>query len=1714
MTKVERFQAGKGLIFALVLLSFISVGFTAQAVNATTTAVSCVPNPVVVGQTSTCTATVTDTGTSPTPPTGTITFSSSGTGSFSPGNTCTLSGTGASTNCSVDYIPSSVGTGTHTITASYPSDTGHSSSSGNTPLTVSKADTTTTVNSSANPSVFGQSVTFTATVAPVSPGTGTPGGTVTFKNGGTTLGTGTLSGGQASFSTSALSVGTHTITADYAGDANFNLSSGTLSGGQVVSKADTTTTMSSSANPSVFGQSVTFTATVAAVAPGAGTPSGTVTFKDGTTTLGTGTLNGSGQATFGISSLSVGTHTITADYGGDANFNLSSGTLSGGQTVNKADTTTTVSSSANPSVFGQSVTFTATVAPVLPGAGTPTGTVTFKDGATTLGTGTLNGSGQATFSTSALSVSNHAITADYAGDANFNLSSGTLSGGQTVNKANTTTTITSDTPDPTVTGEGYTASFTVTANAPGAGTPSGNVTVSDGTDTCVATVTVGSCTLTSTTAGAKTLTATYAEDANFNGSASAGVSHTVNKANTTTAITSDTPDPSTAGQTVTVNFTVSVTSPGSGTPTGNVTVSDGTDTCVATVAVGSCTLISTTAGAKTLTATYAGDANFNGSVSVGVSHTVNKANTTTAITSDTPDPSTAGQAVTVNFTVSVTSPGSGTPTANVTVSVSDGSGATCVGTVAAGTCTITLTKAGNPNLTATYAGDTNFNGSASANELHTVNPAIVVGAPTLGTPFSAPNFVTSATGLTSAISGSLNTSSCRVSVDGSAFAALSGTCATPTTSTTIGAAFTATGVSVGDGAHTVRIQADDTFGNTVTSSTTSFTLDDTAPDSYAETLGSPNFTSGSTIFVKSATNISVGGNDGTGSGIASCTKAIDGGAPAAYTLGSNFNLPASDVAHTYDIVCTDNLGNVSPAFSRTRTVDDTAPDNYAEVLGSPNFTGGGITYVRSTTNISVNADDGTGSGIASCQLQIAGGSFSSYGTVSGTPGALTGTNFDLPASDGAKSYDVNCTDQLGNTSGDFSKTRTVDDTPPGNYAEVLGSPNFTGGGITYVKSTTNISVNADDGTGSGIASCQLQINGGGVNNYSTVSGTPGVLTGTNFNLPALDGPKSYNVNCTDQLGNTSTNFSNSRTVDDTPPTIASPRHQNTTCFPTAACAGANETIVAGTFVKANNQASVTSVYPSVPASTFDYPSIVDPMAGTNPGSGLANCTLSGTQQNGTYTQGANFNIDGPDGADTFSLSCDDHLGNNSVKDSPSVNVDDTPPVIPNNLSHDNTTCWPFSACSAGSEIVVAGTWVKAKDRAPFTPSNPLLPSYPNFIPKSTFQWKQTDAGGTITDPTANPASGLRDCVLTGGTTQDNAIVSPPFAGVFSATLGDGSRTFRDNCRDNLGNQAFTNGATVNVDDTPPIAIFTSNGPRFDAPDGVIFVESNTLINVILADGGVGVDLAGIGGPPADTGPTNPACRQNVDQDPALTQPCQTLFSFPPPDQDHSVWTIRPDLLGNVAESRFPFVVDDTAPQIKISTPVKQAQYLLNSVVLADWKVSDNISFFNDQQDSTFNPGLDKRGSGIRSLVATTPSGQPINTQTVGAKSFSIIATDNLGHQNAVLITYNVVYKFDLAANLAKELKNGAFQAGETIPLRFTLGDANDVPTTGLKPLISLIGSSGKKITLSNDEAAFNEKLGSYEFDLDTASLGLPPDTYQLWIQPGDGTTHKITLVLR
>ncbi|MEU8869573.1 Ig-like domain-containing protein [Streptomyces javensis] len=397
--------------------------------------------------------------------------------------------------------------------------------------------TITLVTAAPNPAVNGQSVTLTATVIPVA--AGTPTGTVTFVvSGGPTL-TGTLSGGTASVTASGLTVGTHIVTATYNGDANFASSTGTTA--VVVIQAATTTSVTSAPDPSTLGQPVTFTATVTPVAPGAGVPSGTVTFTISGSGGGTFTqpLSSLGTATLSFSTLGVGAHTVVAVYSGDAGFLPSTGTDTHTVAPGPAATTTTLMSSVNPSVFGQPVTFTATVTPNAPATGVPTGTVTFVISGSGGGSFTqpLSG-GTATFTTSGLDAGSHTVTANYSGDANFAASSSaTLT--QVVNLAVSRTSMSSN-PNPAPEGSEIDFVAFVEGFPPGDDIPTGTVTftLTDGATTITAEQTVDALGFAFLTVGLEAgewdVSAVYSGDANFGSSGVSQYTQIVTGAQATT----------------------------------------------------------------------------------------------------------------------------------------------------------------------------------------------------------------------------------------------------------------------------------------------------------------------------------------------------------------------------------------------------------------------------------------------------------------------------------------------------------------------------------------------------------------------------------------------------------------------------------------------------------------------------------------------------------------------------------------------------------------------------------------------------------------------------------------------------------------------------------------------------------------------------------------------------------------------------------------------------------------------------------------------------------------------------------------------------------------------------------------------------------------------------------------------------------------------------
>lgn len=585
------------------------------------------------------------------------------------------------------------------------------------------ASTTTVLSSSANPSVSGQILTFTASVTPSEwpPAAGT----VTFEDttAGATLGSASLDGaGQASFATGALSVGTHAVRASYGGGNVYEASAGTLS--QVVQRAQTITTLSSSANPVVAFGALTLTAHVAVTLPGSGAPSGIVTFREGTTTLGSAPLDAAGNAPLSLSTLPVGAHAIVAEWPGDAALaGSASGALT--QTVALDTTTMTLTSTPNPSTYGAKVTFTATVLAASTG-GVPTGTATFREGGTVLGTATLDATGKAAFETTTLGVGSHTITARYEGDAAH--ASATASLSQRVDAATTVLALVSAV-DPSVFGQPV--ALTATVSGPG-GTPSGTVTFQDGTSKLgsASLDAAGQATLTvaSLSVGSHALSAVYSGDASFVGGATGTHAQVVNASGTTTTLSTSS-DPSVVGAPVTFTASVAPIAPGAGSPTGTVTLLEGTEVLGSATlgAAGLATFSSTTfasfpAGVHALTARYEGETSFAASSSAALAQTVAKDVVTTALSS-APNPSVFGARVTFTATVTAGSTG-GTPTGSVTFG--EGSATLGVATLdATGGASFSTRAAtgGTHAITATYSGDASHMGGSAGTVVQVVSVA-------------------------------------------------------------------------------------------------------------------------------------------------------------------------------------------------------------------------------------------------------------------------------------------------------------------------------------------------------------------------------------------------------------------------------------------------------------------------------------------------------------------------------------------------------------------------------------------------------------------------------------------------------------------------------------------------------------------------------------------------------------------------------------------------------------------------------------------------------------------------------------------------------------------------------------------------------------------------------------------------------------------------------
>ncbi len=372
--------------------------------RATTTVLVNSPNPSYLGQSVTFTATVRPVAGAGVP-TGRVLFS--GTGAVA---SVMLDAAGVASFTTNITAP----IGTNTITADYSGDAAFvASTTSVVQTTIAKLATTTVLASNRVPSAtFGQNVTFAATVRPIS-GATIPTGSVVFTVDGFATAPVVLNGqGRASYTLVGPSAGNHTVVAEYSGSLVLGPST-SAPYIQVVKQAPSTTTVTSSRNPSVYGQNVTFTVRVT---PAAAT--GFVLLNIDGGAFAASALDATGRATFVVSTLSGGaSHIITANYDGLLNYLPSSGSLT--QTV-KWPTATGLTSSQPTALAGTAVTFTATVAPVAPGTGVPTGTVQFRVDGNNLGAPvTLDASGNASITTSTIAIGRHTMTAIYSGDALF-----------------------------------------------------------------------------------------------------------------------------------------------------------------------------------------------------------------------------------------------------------------------------------------------------------------------------------------------------------------------------------------------------------------------------------------------------------------------------------------------------------------------------------------------------------------------------------------------------------------------------------------------------------------------------------------------------------------------------------------------------------------------------------------------------------------------------------------------------------------------------------------------------------------------------------------------------------------------------------------------------------------------------------------------------------------------------------------------------------------------------------------------------------------------------------------------------------------------------------------------------------------------------------------------------------------------------------------------
>ena len=714
-----------------------------------------------------------------------VTFTAQLAGTFSPGVVPTgtvsfLINSSASTDCQPVAV-SSTGSATCTTSALVvPSDKIQASYAGDPSYTVNGTTTFfetitqgsafVTVSSPTNPSFVNQQITVTAQVAANSAGTATtvfPKGNVSFTptTGASCSSSVGLSGdpGTAScnYTFTSASSGIN-IQAAYGGDSDFGSSTGSLTSPQVVKATSTTVGLTATPSSPPVNTQVSFQATVTPQFSGAAVPTGSVTITDQSTNpvtqickqnLSSGTVPAC-PFTFTTS----GTHNIQAAYtSGDANFAAPAQPTTLPVNVGSGTTSVTLTSSPNPSLVNQQVTLTAAIN-TGGSVANLNGTIAYTDTTTsaTLCSKSVTAGVVPTCTTAFGTAVTHMIVAAFTSSNTNQFSSSTSSPfSQTVNQAQTQTTVVSASPSPSQVNQSVTYTVTVTTNPSTPATPTGTVAVSAAlgsqvTAECTITLPATTCSApltqaTTTTTGPYTITAVYSGDTNFLTSTSQGITHKVGTPQISISITPPASAPVVNGP-VTFSTTITPSIIGATAPSGSVIFSDSianTQVCSPAVLVAgasgsstagtssaSCTVTFLAAGSHTITVTYAGDTNFPGGSQMSPV-TVQKAATTLALTPGQVTAVAAGSPVTFSVVVTpMPSPqasGGALPTGSITFSSASAyaeatlqsCGASGVVNVtddpkgtAVANCTVTFphvtTPPGTFSVTAAYSGDGNF----------------------------------------------------------------------------------------------------------------------------------------------------------------------------------------------------------------------------------------------------------------------------------------------------------------------------------------------------------------------------------------------------------------------------------------------------------------------------------------------------------------------------------------------------------------------------------------------------------------------------------------------------------------------------------------------------------------------------------------------------------------------------------------------------------------------------------------------------------------------------------------------------------------------------------------------------------------------------------------------------------------------------------------------